>query len=459
MKHGKRSLLALRVVTDIIAVTASWLLAGYLRFNVIPGAGSYRSFILFVKLAVVVVAFNIFFISRNGLYTETLEHSWRKETTAMVVSTFEAFLLLVVMLYFLFLGKITRIAIGLHLILSVIFLVVGRTIISNYVKRAYVKGRYTRKILLVGFGENLANFERNLYSETVKGITVVGQYDGGGNPIGQTAQLEGAHLRDVVAEYTPDMVVIGYPPAEQDRQRTMIGQAVDLLNERVVMLPNIPESYIGTKISDFRWTPMFTLNAADMGVFQRIVKRSFDIIASSCGLLILSPILAIIALIVKLTSPGPVIFKQQRVTRDEEIFTMYKFRTMRTDMSEGDTARWTVEDDPRVTKIGKFMRKTSIDELPQLFNVLGGSMSLVGPRPERPELVERFNDEIPGYRLRHRFKAGISGWAQVNGWRGNTSLERRIEFDLYYIRNWSLLFDLKIVLFTFFKGFVNENAY
>ena len=217
----------------------------------------------------------------------------------------------------------------------------------------------------------------------------------------------------------------------------MIGQAVDLLNERVVMLPNIPESYIGTKISDFRWTPMFTLNAADMGVFQRIVKRSFDIIASSCGLLILSPILAIIALIVKLTSPGPVIFKQQRVTRDEEIFTMYKFRTMRTDMSEGDTARWTVEDDPRVTKIGKFMRKTSIDELPQLFNVLGGSMSLVGPRPERPELVERFNDEIPGYRLRHRFKAGISGWAQVNGWRGNTSLERRIEFDLYYIRNWS----------------------
>ena len=120
---------------------------------------------------------------------------------------------------------------------------------------------------------------------------------------------------------------------------------------------------------------------------------------------------------------------------------------------------WTEENDPRVTKIGRFLRKTSLDELPQLFNVIGGSMSLIGPRPERPALVERFNKEIPGYRMRHRVKSGISGWAQVNGWRGNTSLERRIEFDLYYIRNWNMIFDFKIILFTFFRGFVNENAY
>ncbi len=459
MKHSKRSLLAIRVATDIVAVTASWLLAGFLRFYVIPGGDSFGSFVSYLRLAGYVVLFNIFFISRNGLYADELEHTWRKETTGMVFSTFEAFLLLVVMLYFLYLGKITRIAIGLHLILSVISLVAGRTLVSTYVTRAYAKGRYTRAILLVGFGENLANFERNLRSDTVKGITVVGQYDGGDGPIGDVAQLDGALLRDVVAEQKPDMVVIGYPPAEQKRQRAMIGQAVDLLNERVVMLPNLPESYIGTKVSDFRWTPMFTLNAAEMGVFQRMAKRSFDFVASLCALIILSPLLALIALIIKATSPGPAIFKQQRVTRDAEIFTMYKFRSMRIDMSEGDEARWTVEDDPRVTKIGKFIRRTSIDELPQLFNVLGGSMSLVGPRPERPELVEKFNDEIPGYRLRHRFKAGISGWAQVNGWRGDTSLERRIEFDLFYIRNWSLFFDLRIVLFTFLKGFVNENAY
>ncbi|MGI6490337.1 MAG: undecaprenyl-phosphate glucose phosphotransferase [Sphaerochaeta sp.] len=459
MKQSKRSLLAIRVATDVIAVTASWLLAGFLRFYVIPGGDTFGSFVSYLKLVGYVVLFNLYFISRNGLYADDLEHAWRKEATAMVFSTFEAFLLLVVMLYFLYLGKITRIAIGLHLIFSVIFLVTGRTFVSNYVKRAYAKGRYTRRILLVGYGENLTNFERDLHSDTVEGIIVVGQYDGSDGPIGEVPQLNGTLLRDVVEAQKPDMVVIGYPPAEQQRQRAMIGQAVDLLNERVVMLPNLPESYIGTKVSDFRWTPMFTLNAAEMGVFQRMAKRTFDFVASLCALIILSPLLAVIALIIKLTSPGPVIFKQQRVTRDAEVFTMYKFRSMRTDMSEGDTARWTVENDPRVTRIGKFIRKTSIDELPQLFNVLGGSMSLIGPRPERPELVERFNDEIPGYRLRHRFKAGISGWAQVNGWRGDTSLERRIEFDLYYIRNWSFFFDMRIVLFTFLKGFVNENAY
>ncbi len=459
MKHSRRSLLAMKVLTDVVAVTASWFLAGYLRFFVIPGGDTFGSFVFFLRLVVVVIVFNLYFISRNGLYSEDLEHSWRKETTTMVFSTFEAFLLLVVMLYFLFLGKITRIAIGLHLILSVLFLVMGRTIISDYVRRAYVRGKYTRRILLVGFGENLANFEHALHSDAVKGIIVVGQYDGTDGPIGQLVQLSGSHLHTVVQEHAPDMVVIGYPAVEQDRQRAMIGQAVDLLNERVVMLPNLPQSYIGTKVSDFRWTPMFTLNAAEMGVFQRMIKRTFDVVASLSAIIILSPILALLALLVKLTSPGPVIFKQKRVTRDAEIFTMYKFRSMRTDMSEGDTARWTVEDDPRVTKIGKFMRRTSLDELLQFFNVLGGSMSLIGPRPERPELVEKFNDEIPGYRLRHRFKAGISGWAQVNGWRGDTSLERRIEFDLFYIRNWSFLFDMKIVLFTFFKGFVNENAY
>jgi exopolysaccharide biosynthesis polyprenyl glycosylphosphotransferase len=203
---------------------------------------------------------------------------------------------------------------------------------------------------------------------------------------------------------------------------------------------------------------MLNLNAAEIGVFQRFEKRLFDVVSCSIVVLLLSPLLLIISLVIKISSPGPIIFKQKRVTKNEKVFTMYKFRSMRTDMAEG-TVHWTEENDPRITKIGRFLRRTSLDELPQLFNVIGGSMSLIGPRPERPELVERFNGEIPGYRMRHRAKAGISGWAQVNGWRGNTSLERRIEFDLFYIRNWSPLFDMKIVFFTFFRGFVNENAY
>ena len=162
---------------------------------------------------------------------------------------------------------------------------------------------------------------------------------------------------------------------------------------------------------------------------------------------------------VKLSSKGPVFFRQKRVTRDGRVFEMLKFRSMRTDMPEQNGPHWTEEDDPRVTKLGRILRKTSLDELPQFFNVLSGSMSLIGPRPERPELVEEFKKTIPGYDLRHKVKAGISGWAQVNGLRGNTSIEKRVAFDLYYIRNWSVFLDFKIVILTFFKGFINKNAY
>lgn len=457
MRTRKHALLALKVVGDTLAVVISWLLAGYLRFYVMP-EGRVASFGLFVRLSVVVLAMYVFFLSRNNLYEEELEHSWRKETTKIVKSAFQAFLLLVVVLYFLFSDKVSRIAIAFQFVFSIIFLVTERTLVSSYIKKAYQRGRYTRRILLVGFGEKLKEYEHALHSKRTQGIKIVGQYDGGGEAIGGSRQLKQSTLRAAVEQSGAELVVIGYPGNEYDRQQAMVAQGLDLLNEKVVLLPSLPESYIGTQISDFHWIPMLHLNAAEIGFFQRMEKRLFDIVSCSIGILLISPLLIGISLLIKLTSRGPVIFKQKRVTKDEHVFTMYKFRSMRIDMPEGD-AHWTEENDPRITRIGRFLRKTSLDELPQLFNVLGGSMSLIGPRPERPELVEKFNSEIPGYRMRHRARAGISGWAQVNGWRGNTSLERRIEFDLYYIRNWSALFDLKIVLFTFFRGFVNENAY
>lgn len=457
MKKSGRLLLGIKVISDAIAVAASWILAGYLRFYIVP-EGKLGSFELFLQLVPLIVAMYIFFISRNNLYVEELEHSWRKETANLVKSSFQAFLLLVITLYFLFSDKVSRIAIAIHFCMAVLFLVTERALISSYIREAYAQGKFTRRILLVGFGDKLTEYEKALHSSSMQGIRIVGQYDGADRPLGGNAQLQFATLRDVVTATDPDLVVICYPGTEFERQEKMVAQGLDLLNEKVVLLPSLPESYIGTKISDFRWIPMLHLNAADIGVFQRILKRLFDVVVSSLGILVLSPLLLLLTLVVKLSSPGPIIYKQRRITRNEEVFTMYKFRSMRSDLPE-DTEHWTEENDPRVTKIGSLMRKTSLDELPQLFNVLGGSMSLVGPRPERPELVSKFNGEIPGYRMRHRTKAGISGWAQVNGWRGNTSLERRIEFDLYYIRNWSFLFDLKIVLFTFLKGFVNENAY
>ena len=457
MKSSNRTLLALKVFLDSLMILLSWLLAGYLRFYVIPG-GMSNDFFIFLRISILVLAYTLFFLSKNGLYEEDLEHSWRKQTSKLVFSSFEGFLLLVITLYFLFPQKVSRLSIALHFFLLVALLVTERTIVSSYIKSCYRKGKYSRRILLVGFGESLLQYEKALHSTRVQGIKLVGQYDAQGSPIGGIKQLKNSTLREAVQETFPDLVVISYPPEEHTREKAAVAEGLDLLNEKVIMLPHLPESHIGTNISDFRWIPVLTLNAAEINVFGRISKRVFDVLSCTVGVILISPILAIIALLIKLSSPGPVIFKQQRVTRDEKIFTMYKFRSMRNDIPE-DNTHWTEENDPRVTKIGRFLRKTSLDELPQLFNVIGGSMSLIGPRPERPALVERFNKEIPGYRMRHRVKSGISGWAQVNGWRGNTSLERRIEFDLYYIRNWNMIFDFKIILFTFFRGFVNENAY
>lgn len=453
----RQSSVILRIFCDSFCILGSWFLAYYLRFYVLPG-GRRDSLPLFLQMSVLVLLMFFYFMSKNKLYDQNLGRSWRKETTMIFTSAFEVFLLLVVILYYFFPSRVSRLTIAMFFVFAVVTLLIERTIVAGHVKNSYRKGRYTQKVLLVGFGERLDEYRNTLKAVCADGVKVLGQYDGGNRPLPGCPQIEAENLRKAVEQVKPDQVVIGYPGREYDRQQEMVAQGLDLLEQKVSMLPSLPESYIGTKISDFRWIPVLHLNATEYGVFQRLEKRLFDILSCTFGVILLSPLLLVIALLVKITSPGPVIFKQKRVTRNEKVFTMYKFRSMRTDMEEGDV-HWTEENDPRVTRIGRFLRRTSLDELPQLFNVIGGSMSLIGPRPERPELVERFNKEIPGYRMRHRAKAGISGWAQVNGWRGNTSLQRRIEFDLYYIRNWSPLFDLKIVFFTFFKGFVNENAY
>jgi len=189
------------------------------------------------------------------------------------------------------------------------------------------------------------------------------------------------------------------------------------------------------------------------------MKRLVDIIGGLVMLVVFSPIMLISAIAIKLSSKGPVIFTQERVGLHNRPFKMYKFRTMVVQDPDEEEKAWTKKDDERVTKIGKILRHTSMDELPQIFNILKGDMSLVGPRPERTQFVEKFKEEIPRYMIKHQVRPGLTGWAQVNGLRGDTSIEERIRHDIYYIENWTMLFDLKILLMTVIKGFVNENAY
>jgi len=220
------------------------------------------------------------------------------------------------------------------------------------------------------------------------------------------------------------------------------------------IIPTVPETedLLGLPVINIRRMPLGELH-------NSAIKRIVDILGSLFALILFSPVMLITAIAVKIESPGPVIFSQERVGKHNKVFRMYKFRSMQVQDEDEEKKEWTTKNDPRVTKVGKIIRKTSIDEMPQFFNIFIGDMSLVGPRPERPLFVEKFRDEIPHYMIKHQVRPGLTGWAQINGYRGDTSIEGRIEHDLYYIENWTLGFDIKILFLTIFKGFINKNAY
>lgn len=213
-------------------------------------------------------------------------------------------------------------------------------------------------------------------------------------------------------------------------------------------------------IEDLNGLPVVNIrNVPLSNTINRFLKRAMDIIGAAFAIIIFAIPMLIVAILIKTTTPGPLIFSQIRVGQHNKEFKMYKFRSMELQPKDKEAKAWTTANDPRVTPIGRFIRKTSIDELPQLFNVLKGEMSLVGPRPERPYFVKKYKEEIPRYMVKHQVRPGMTGWAQVNGYRGDTSIEGRIEHDLYYIENWSLGFDIRILFLTIFRGFVNKNAY
>lgn len=267
-------------------------------------------------------------------------------------------------------------------------------------------------------------------------------------------------LETISKEYLLDEVIIALKTDEYSELEYILNTC-DKQGIRVKILPGYFEFLqVSMKLEEVFGVPIINIREVPLdSIGNRIVKRTFDIIAASLAIFIFSPLYIILAIGVKVTSRGPVLFKQERVSAGNKPFLMLKFRSMCVQKKEEEKTQWTTQNDARVTKFGSFIRKTSLDELPQFFNVLKGDMSIVGPRPERPFWVEKFKDEIPDYALRHYIKTGITGWAQVNGLRGDTSIEERIKCDNYYIHNWSLWMDIKILFLTVFKGFVNKNAY
>jgi len=266
-------------------------------------------------------------------------------------------------------------------------------------------------------------------------------------------------VADIIAIKPVDIVFVALPANQHDR----IAVVLDQLAETSVAIHVVPDllsfSFLSQDVSQLENLPVIAMTHSPQHGWNSILKRSFDLVFSLAALMILALPMAIIALLVKLTSPGPVFYRQMRTSIGGKPFHIVKFRTMRPDAEQAGGAVWAEKGDPRVTKLGRFLRRFNLDELPQLINVLRGQMSLVGPRPERPELIDRFRRQIPRYMLRSQVRSGLTGWAQVHGWRGRTSLRKRIQYDLYYITNWSFALDLWIIVMTLLRSFRDPNAY
>jgi len=257
-----------------------------------------------------------------------------------------------------------------------------------------------------------------------------------------------------------DDVILALPAQAHD----LSARLVDECESRGINVHLVPDLFpliqSDTQVYDLDGLPLINVRLYPTECFGYVfLKRTFDVVISLAVLIVFSPVYLIVAVLIKLTSPGPVFLVQERVGLNGKKFKMLKFRTMRSDGAYNLDTHWTTEGDPFITPLGRWLRRANLDELPQFLNVLKGDMSLVGPRPERPFFIEQFRQEIPDYMLRHYVKCGITGWAQVNGWRGDTSIRERLAHDLYYMRNWALTFDLKIILLTLTRSFFHRNAY
>lgn len=335
---------------------------------------------------------------------------------------------------------------------SIAFLFIGRTAINVGERALYRRGIHLQRAIILGTAQPAADVFQRLHRHASFGFDILGYFAAEAARNGEfgAAQWLGplAKAPDFIRLHGVEKVFIAVPPEEKPALMDLV-HSCEGVNVEFMMVPDMLDQVTSrVRLNELEGIPFLRLKGIPFTPWGRITKRWFDIAVSALLMIVLSPLLLLMAIVVKLTSAGPVFFRQQRVGLDGHVFTMYKFRSMRVDAEKQSGPVWAKERDPRRTAIGVLLRKTSMDELPQLFNVLRGDMSLVGPRPERPFFVEQFKSLVPKYLDRHRVKAGMTGWAQVNGLRGDTSLEERIKYDLYYIENWSLAFDIKILLMT-----------
>ena len=366
-------------------------------------------------------------------------------------------------LYFMRIYEVSRVLPILYGAAILVFILAGHNLFRRFILRRRKAGHDLKDVIIIGSGSIAERTARVVESDKLFGLRVLGyvvEQKDEGLSIPEPRLGSVADLDSLIEHYKPSYLIYAGQSGDHEDLKAVLNicdtqgihlQIVPSYSELITVTGQI-ENYDGLPIISIRDIP------ARIG-FNRIMKRAFDLLFSGVFILLFSPVYFLIALAVKLTSKGPVFFAQERVGLDNKIFKIIKFRTMRVQDEGASATIWTTKDDPRITPIGKFLRKSSLDESPQFFNIFVGQMSVVGPRPERPFYVEQFKDKYRYFKRRHAVKAGLTGWAQINGLRGDTSIQERIDADIFYIENWSLSLDLKIVLLTPFKAMMHKNAY
>lgn len=460
IKENQQLLNRLHVLSDGVILYLSLPIAFWVRFYLLPEGYSSVPLSRYLVLGVVLTAVQLFAYAAFGLYQSFRKKRLRRELERLWLV---GALMMAGLLSFLFIQRyidFSRLTLVIWFFLSGGALSLKRALLRRNLRRFRQKGYNQKYVLLIGAGEMAQAYWDTVRSDRELGYAPVGYVSA--RP---QASMEGLNwlggyenLGDILDKRRPDEAVCAIAPEDYGRMAQIItaceksGTKLSIIPFYAKYMSSNPQfdELEGIPLLNFRRIPLDNWANA-------FCKRAMDIIGALILILLTSPAMAVCVIGVKLSSPGPVIFRQERIGRDKRSFYMYKFRSMR--MNSGENTAWSTDHDDRKTKFGAFMRKCSLDELPQFFNVLRGDMSLVGPRPEIPYYVEQFKEDVPLYMVKHQVRPGITGWAQVNGLRGDTSIKARVEHDVYYIEHWSLLFDVEILLTTVFRGkFLNSEA-
>jgi Undecaprenyl-phosphate glucose phosphotransferase len=447
----------LLLVSDLSLVAGSWGLAYTLRFHTvfvsplgIPEVSRYLWPLLFV------LPVWTWLLRSRRLYAPQRTGSLAREVGAVVAACSVGVVLLLAVdaalrLY------LSRGVLALFWAFSIVSVAGSRVCIRGILRRLRRRGYNLRFALVVGAGELAEQVMERIHAHPEAGLRVVGALSD--DPCMWRRTLQGvpvlapiAAIREVMARQRIDQILIALPREES----AQVGKLLKDLEDEVASVRLVPDLLsvmtLRSTVEELDGLPVINLREGPFVGWAGVQKRAFDLALGSVAFVATLPVMVAIAVGIRLQSRGTALYAQERMGLDGRVFRIFKFRTM-------VGAVWSSSGDPRRTRLGAFLRRTGLDELPQLWNVLRGDMSLVGPRPERPALIEEFRREVPGYMLRHKVRAGLTGWAQIHGWRGNTSLHERLEHDIDYIQNWSLGLDLRILLVTMWRGWRDRNAY